>query len=128
MPVFAFTKNMKSDSLRQVLDGSEVTNSDYYITYNITSAHEFSRLVWAETNWNGWDAELDCNGGDKVVIEYSVNFPTDKEPFKYTNKSVRVSDTINSNNDAADSGIIVLDIPKESDIESCRIDSRFDQK
>ena len=50
MPLFAFTKNMKSDSLHQVLDGSEVTNSDYYITYNITSAHEFSRLVWAETN------------------------------------------------------------------------------
>ena len=128
MPVFAFDKNMKSDTLHQVVDNSENTKSDYYITYNITSAHEFSRLVWAETNYDGWDAELDCNGGDKVVIEYSVNFPEDGEYYKFSNKRVSVSDSISDKEDNAASGTIVLDIPKESGIKRCRIGSRFDHK
>ena len=81
-------KDSSSDTLYQVVDGSEKKNS-FSISYNVTSGHKLNNF----TSGMGWNAEMDAKAGDKIVIEYTVHYPQSDNYTTISNPSVYVSGT-----------------------------------
>lgn len=141
MKAYAFQKDPHADTIYFIMDGSEQSDKNYSISYEITSGHELKNIVPLEKK--GCEADMDAKAGDKISISYKVNYPQDTDSNKYSNTEVELSaDSTTYNDDyeavktslvdesfsASDGsvGTLEVEVPKDSDGVFLSIRSSYD--